>query len=129
VAAVAALPVVLMMLANAPNEAGPVVILAMLVGGSVLAYQIILYGVANHVYSSSARGVGLGAAVALGRAGAIVGPAFGAFLLGTGRSSQQVLVGVLPVVIVCGLCVIALGWWAFREKGRAAEVRALEEVS
>jgi MFS transporter, AAHS family, 3-hydroxyphenylpropionic acid transporter len=126
-AAVVALPIVLLLLANAPDQAGPVIALAMLVGGSGLAYQIILYGVANHVYPSSARGAGLGAAVAVGRAGAIVGPAFGALLLGAGRSSQQVLVGVLPVAIVCGLCVVALGWWAFREQGRAAEVSALEE--
>ena len=114
-ASVFALPIVLLLLATAPARSAPVIGLAMLLGASVLAFQIILYGVANHLYPSAVRGAGLGAAVAVGRAGAIAGPAFGAFLLGTGRSSQQVLVGVLPIAIVCGLCVAALGWQAFRE--------------
>lgn len=115
--AAAALPIVLLLLANAPAQAAPVIGLAALIGGSVLAYQIVLYGVANHLYPPAVRGAGLGAAVAVGRVGAIAGPAFGALLLGTGRSTQQVLVGVLPVAIVCGICVAALGWRAFREGG------------
>jgi MFS transporter, AAHS family, 3-hydroxyphenylpropionic acid transporter len=114
-ASVFALPIVLLLLAIAPARSAPVIGLAMLLGASVLAFQVILYGVANHVYPSAVRGAGLGAAVAVGRAGAIAGPAFGAFLLGTGRSSQEVLVGVLPIAVVCGLCVAALGWQAFRE--------------
>jgi MFS transporter, AAHS family, 3-hydroxyphenylpropionic acid transporter len=117
-ASVVALPIVLLLLAIAPALSAPVIGLAMLLGGSVLAFQVILYGVANHVYPSAVRGAGLGAAVAVGRAGAIAGPAFGAFLLGTGRSSQQVLVGVLPIAIVCGFCVAALGWQAFRESAK-----------
>ena len=117
---VCALPIVLLSLAHAPAEAGPVIALTLLVGASVLAYQIILYGVGNHLYSSAARGAGLGAAVAVGRAGAIAGPAFAAVLLGAGRSSDQVLVGVLPIAIACGLCVAALGWRAFRPASNAS---------
>lgn len=117
-ATVLALPVVLLLLANAPAVSAPVIGLAMLLGAGVLALQIILYGVANHLYPSSVRGAALGAAVAAGRAGAIAGPAFGAFLLSTGRSSQQVLIGVLPIAIICGLCVATLGWRAFRDADR-----------
>lgn len=111
---VLALPSVLLLLASAPAESAPVIGLAMLLGGGVLALQIILYGVANHLYPSNVRGTALGAAVAAGRAGAIAGPAFGAFLLSAGRSSQQVLMGVMPIAIVCDLCVVTLGWRAFR---------------
>jgi len=111
---VAALPIVLLLLANAPNGSAVLVALPLLVGAAILSFQVILYGVTSRVYPASVQGAGMGAAVGIGRLGAIVGPAFAALLLGSGRTAAQVVTAVLPLSIVCGLCVAALGWRAFR---------------
>lgn len=111
---VAALPVVLLLLANAPSGSALLVALPLLVGAAILSFQVILYGIASLSYPTPVRGVGMGAAVGIGRIGAIVGPAFAAVLLGSGRTPQQVLTAVLPLALLCGLCVAALGWRAFR---------------
>jgi AAHS family 3-hydroxyphenylpropionic acid transporter len=111
---VVALPAVLLLLANAPNGSATLVALPLLVGAAILSFQVILYGVANRAYPEAVQGAGMGAAVGIGRLGAIAGPAFAALLLGSGRSAQQVVTAVLPLSIVCGLCVAALGWRTYR---------------
>lgn len=111
---VVALPAVLLLLARAPNGSAALVTLPLLVGAAILSFQVILYGVANRAYPAAAQGAGMGAAVGIGRLGAIVGPALAGLLLGSGRTPQQVVTAVLPLSIVCGLCVAALGWRAFR---------------
>ncbi len=111
---VIALPAVLLLLASAPNGSVVLVALPLLVGAAILSFQVILYGVVNRAYPAPVQGAGMGAAVGIGRLGAIVGPAFAGLLLGSGRTPQQVVTAVLPLSIVCGLCVAALGWRAFR---------------
>lgn len=116
---VGALPAVLLLLANAPNGSLVLVALPLLAGAAILSFQVILYGVAHRAYPASVQGAGMGAAVGIGRLGAIVGPAFAALLLGSGRTPQQVVMAVLPLSVACGLCVAALGWRAFRARGAA----------
>ncbi|MGZ3376207.1 MAG: MFS transporter [Phenylobacterium sp.] len=103
-----ALPAILLALAaiHGPATAG----LAIALGGSVLALQVILFSVAGAIYAERIRGTGVGAAVGVGRVGSITGPAFAAVLLASGGSSAQVLMGLLPIVIVAGLCAAALTW-------------------
>ena len=113
---VVALPLVLLLLANAPTGSPLLVALPLLVGAAILSFQVILYGIATLSYPAPVRGAGMGAAVGIGRLGAIAGPAFAAVLLGAGRTPQQVLTAVLPLAVVCGLCVAALGWRAFRAR-------------
>jgi AAHS family 3-hydroxyphenylpropionic acid transporter len=88
--------------------------LASLLGSAILASQVIVYAVASAVYPVAARGTGVGAAVAAGRLGSLVGPLFAASLLASGRSSAQVLIGVLPIAVAGGLCVGFLGWRKLR---------------
>ena len=83
-------------------------------GAAILSFQVILYGVTQRAYPAPVQGAGTGAAVGIGRLGAIVGPALAAVLLGSGRTPQQVVTAVLPLSIVCGLCVAALAWRAYR---------------
>jgi AAHS family 3-hydroxyphenylpropionic acid transporter len=103
-----ALPVILLLLAriHGPAAAG----LAILLGGSVLALQVIFFSVAGGLYAERIRGTGLGTAVGVGRMGSITGPAFAAVLLASGGSSGQVLIGLLPIAVVSGLCAAALSW-------------------
>ena len=111
VATFVALPILLVLLANAP--AGFVMLLGIVVllGGATVASQAILYALAPACYPTSIRGVGVGSSVAVGRIGSIVGPLFGAFLVGAGRTSSQVLLGLMPIVVVGGICAVALTWW------------------
>ncbi|THD68681.1 MFS transporter [Phenylobacterium sp.] len=107
-AAVVALPVLLLGVAALH---GPAIMgLAIVLGGAVLAVQVILYAVAGALYPTAVRGTGLGIGVAFSRVGSIAGPAFAAVLLASGGSAAQVLTGLLPIAIVGGVCVLALAW-------------------
>jgi len=119
-ASVVALPAVLLLLANAPTGSALLVALPLLVGAAILSFQVILYGVANLSYPTAVRGAGMGAAVGIGRLGAIAGPYFTALLLGSGRTAPQVITAILPLALICGLCVATLGWRAFRREPAAA---------
>lgn len=112
---VLALPVVILLLAVSPSNAGVTMVLALLLGSSVLSFQVVLYGVAGLAYPPAARGSGMGAAVGWGRIGSVAGPSFAALLIGAGRAPAQVLLGVLPVAVVCGIVVAALGHRHHRE--------------
>jgi MFS transporter, AAHS family, 3-hydroxyphenylpropionic acid transporter len=108
VASVVALPALLVAVAALH---GPAIIgLAVLLGGAILAVQVILYAVAGVLYPQAVRGTGLGVGVAFSRVGSIAGPAFAAALLASGGSAAQVLTGLMPIAIVGGICVLALGW-------------------
>jgi MFS transporter, AAHS family, 3-hydroxyphenylpropionic acid transporter len=84
--------------------------LAFLLGGSIIAQQVILYAVASAYYGVASRGTAMGAAVAAGRFGSLVGPLVAATLLAAGRTSSQVLIDMLPFVVACGAAVGVLGW-------------------
>jgi AAHS family 3-hydroxyphenylpropionic acid transporter len=101
-------PVILLLLAAMHGPATAAV--AVVLGGSVLALQVILFSVAGGLYVERLRGTGLGAAVGVGRVGSITGPAFAAVLLASGGSSVQVLMGLLPIAAVAGICATALAW-------------------
>jgi len=105
-----ALPVVLVLMANTAPDVTVVFALAFFLGGSIIAQQLIVYAVASACYDPPARGTGLGAAVGAGRLGSLVGPLVAAALLASGRSSTEVLLGLLPIVVLCGLCIGSLGW-------------------
>ena len=125
-ACVTLLPIVVLLLAASPAEAAPLLILAALLGGGILAEQGIVYGVAGDFYSLATRGAGMGAAVAAGRVGTLVGPLLAAWLLSEGRSPAQVLMGVLPIVVVCGGVVAPLAWHRLQLRVANVPVTAAE---
>ncbi len=110
VATFLALPILLVWLANAPASFVVLLGVVILLGGATVASQAILYALAPACYPTSIRGVGVGSSVAIGRIGSIVGPLFGASLVGSGHDSSQVLMGLMPIVVVGGICAIALAW-------------------
>jgi AAHS family 3-hydroxyphenylpropionic acid transporter len=85
-----------------------------LLGSAILAAQVIVFAVASAVYPAACRGTGVGAAVAAGRLGSLVGPLFAASLLASGRNSAQVLIGVLPIAAAGCFCVGLLAWRELR---------------
>lgn len=104
--AFACLGILLLLLARA--DVSVIMPLAFLLGVGLLAAQAIVYALAPKCYPRAVRGTGVGAAVGIGRLGSIAGPLFAASLLGAGQSSAQVLTGMLPIVLVAGLCAAAL---------------------
>jgi MFS transporter, AAHS family, 3-hydroxyphenylpropionic acid transporter len=102
---VGTLPLVMVSAALLPPWPVALVLTALLLGGAILAQQMIIYAAGSIPYPPAVRGTGLGAAVAAGRMGSIAGPLFSAALLASGRSATDVLLALLPVVIACGACV------------------------
>jgi MFS transporter, AAHS family, 3-hydroxyphenylpropionic acid transporter len=99
------LPLVLTCAALVPAWPAPLIFTSLLLGGAILAQQVIVYAAGSALYADEARGTGLGAAVAMGRVGSLAGPLFSAALLASGRNAAQVLLDVLPIALASGACV------------------------
>lgn len=67
-----------------------------------------LYGLAAGYYGVVMRGAGVGAAVAAGRLGAVVGPLAAAALLGVGLGGAGLLLALLPLVALTAAATLAL---------------------
>jgi AAHS family 3-hydroxyphenylpropionic acid transporter len=89
----------------------PVAILASSIAGIfIIGAQLILFALAPLYYSTANRGTGVGASVAMGRLGSVVGPLFAATVLAAGSGSAMVLAGIVPFVVVAGAAALALTW-------------------
>jgi AAHS family 3-hydroxyphenylpropionic acid transporter len=73
------------------------------VGMGVTTAQAILYAFAPLCYDASIRNTGVGATVAAGRLGTIVGPLLAGILLGSGRSAADVLLVLIPITLFAGI--------------------------
>ena len=110
-----ALPALVVLLSRASSQLGVTVLLVFLLGCAVLAAQAFLYAIAPACYPTSIRGVGVGAAVAVGRIGSIVGPKIGGVIKAAGHSYSQLLIDLLPIVVVGSMTAIALAWYTRRD--------------
>ncbi|MEX3790495.1 3-(3-hydroxy-phenyl)propionate transporter MhpT [Paraburkholderia sp. BR14374] len=72
-------------------------------GMGVVGAQSMLYALSATSYPTSVRGTGVGAAVAVGRVGSIVGPAAAGQLLSMGKSSALVIGASVPVTIIAAI--------------------------
>jgi AAHS family 3-hydroxyphenylpropionic acid transporter len=81
-----------------------------LAGVFIIGAQLILFALAPLYYSRGIRGTGVGAAVATGRLGSVVGPLFASALLAGGATSALVLLDILPFVVIAGCASFALTW-------------------
>jgi len=84
----------------------PVLTAALAVGGlvgiTIAATQALLYAVAPDLYDTEIRGTGVGSAVAVGRFGSAAGPLLAGALLTAGRTPQEVLQMLAPVMLIAG---------------------------
>jgi AAHS family 3-hydroxyphenylpropionic acid transporter len=110
-----AMPVTLLMLSRAPHDLTVVVTIVFALGAAVVAAQGYLYTVVPGVYPHSIRGIGVGAMVAVGRAGSIVGPKLGGALKGAGHGSAQLLLDILPLVVLCSAVALVFAFRASRD--------------
>jgi AAHS family 3-hydroxyphenylpropionic acid transporter len=79
-----------------------------LAGVFIVGAQLILFALAPLYYRKAIRGTGVGAAVAVGRLGSVVGPLFAGVLLAGGGSSAAVLLAIIPFVLFGGSAAFAL---------------------
>jgi AAHS family 3-hydroxyphenylpropionic acid transporter len=79
-------------------------------GVFIIGAQLILFALAPLYYGRAVRGTGVGAAVAIGRLGTVVGPIFAGVLLAGGGSSAAVLLAIVPFVLFGGSAAFALTW-------------------
>jgi len=110
IAAFVAVPLLVLLLSQAPPALGIVTLIVFGLGCAVLATQGYLYCAAPRLYPTLIRGVGVGAVVAFGRIGAIVGPKLGGILKAAGHGSSRLLLDILPLVILGSLCALAFAW-------------------
>ena len=105
-----ALPLLLVALAETPSQFIVVAWAVFLLGCAVLAAQAFLYALAPIVYPIWIRGTGVGAAVAVGRIGSVLGPKLGGVLKAAGQGPSQLLIDLLPIVIAGSVCALWLAW-------------------
>jgi MFS transporter, AAHS family, 3-hydroxyphenylpropionic acid transporter len=109
-----ALPLLILLLSRAPALFSLTVLIVFALGCAVIAAQAFLYTVAPACYPTSIRGLGVGAAVAVGRIGSIAGPKLAGLLKAAGHSYSQLLTDLLPIVVLGSITAIALAWYTQR---------------
>ncbi|HEY7851967.1 MAG TPA: MFS transporter [Caulobacteraceae bacterium] len=77
-------------------------------GFFVASASVAFYGLASCYYPVTIRGAGVGAAVAVGRFGGIIGPLLAAALLSAGVGAAGVLIALLPLASVAGAATLVL---------------------
>ncbi|MDB5767158.1 MAG: transporter, family, 3-hydroxyphenylpropionic acid transporter, partial [Collimonas fungivorans] len=77
-------------------------------GMFVIGGQSVLYALSAAFYPAAMRGTGVGAAVAVGRIGSVVGPLAAGQLLAMGSSSAVVIGASIPVTLVAAAAALLL---------------------
>lgn len=94
-------------LASAPGF-GALASAAFFAGMFVIGGQSVLYALSAEFYPTAMRGTGVGAAVAVGRLGSVVGPLAAGQLLAMGRSSSTVIGASIPVTLIAAAAALLL---------------------
>ncbi|HUO23268.1 MAG TPA: MFS transporter [Caulobacteraceae bacterium] len=97
-------------LAGAPAQLSFAILAGGLVGATISGAQTVLYSLAPNCYPARIRGTGVGFAVAIGRLGSAAGPHLAGLLVGAGRSAEQVLMTLVPIIAVsaCGAILVSI---------------------
>ena len=86
----------------------PMYFVAALVGCFTIGAQMVLYAIGSQVYPTHIRGTGLGSAMAIGRTGAIIGPALvGQFML-MGNGIYSVILTSIPSILIAAILILLL---------------------
>jgi AAHS family 3-hydroxyphenylpropionic acid transporter len=104
----AALVAVLLVLAAPSSSLVTLSLLAFAAGLLIMAGQFGLYAIGPWYYADAARGAGVGAAVAAGRVGSVIGPVAAGQMLGAGASGGSVVLFTAPIVVAAALAALIL---------------------
>ncbi|MDF3835152.1 3-(3-hydroxy-phenyl)propionate transporter MhpT [Cupriavidus basilensis] len=81
---------------------------AFLAGLFVTGAQSVLYALGAAYYPMAVRGTGVGAAVAVGRLGAIAGPMLAGQLLAMGKNASTIIGASIPITIISAIAALLL---------------------
>lgn len=104
------------------SESLPLVLMGFVfaAGFAVIGGQTAMNAVAADIYPSRIRASGLGAALAIGRIGSIVGPVAGGLLIGMSISTKSLFaIGALPTIVAC-LAILSLKWMASDDNAQSS---------
>jgi AAHS family 3-hydroxyphenylpropionic acid transporter len=101
----------LLLASMAASGAGALAIGAGL-GFAIMSNQALLYAMAPWCYPTEIRGAGVGAAVAVGRVGSLIGPLLAGQWVGAGASVSNVLFHLLPILSAGAGAAVALAFRA-----------------
>ena len=93
---------------NAASSLNQMYLAAALVGAFVIGCQGVLYAFGGIVYPTEVRGTGIGVASAVGRIGAMLGPAIAGALLSTGFGAAGVISAAIPCIVISAVMMLLL---------------------
>ncbi len=93
---------------NAASSLNQMYLAAALVGAFVIGCQGVLYAFGGIVYPTEVRGTGIGVASAVGRIGAMLGPAIAGALLSAGFGAAGVISTAIPCIVISAVMMLLL---------------------
>lgn len=99
---------VLFVLFAKSSTADTFMLFAVVVNFFVAGSHYTVYGLSPRLYPPDGAGTGVGANMAIGRVGSITGPSVAGIFLGAGGTGGQVILGLMPIAVLCAVIVIAL---------------------
>lgn len=93
---------------NAASSLNQMYLAAALVGAFVIGCQGVLYAFGGIVYPTEVRGTGIGVASAVGRIGAMLGPAIAGALLSAGFGAAGVISAAIPCIVISAVMMLLL---------------------
>jgi AAHS family 4-hydroxybenzoate transporter-like MFS transporter len=91
-----------------PSDSGSWWLLLLTIGAGTSGTQFAFNALSAAFYPSLIRSTGVGWAVGVGRIGAILGPAFGGFIVRAQLQTSQVLGLLVIPVVLCAVCIMFL---------------------
>jgi MFS transporter, AAHS family, 3-hydroxyphenylpropionic acid transporter len=105
-----ALPLLLFALASTSGGFALTVCIVFFLGGATIAQQAYLYAMAPIAYPTAIRGIGVGAAVAIGRVGSVIGPKLAGALKTAGNGPSRLLMDLIPIAVLTAICALTFAW-------------------
>ncbi|QSG84503.1 3-(3-hydroxy-phenyl)propionate transporter MhpT [Acinetobacter indicus] len=93
---------------NAAGSLTQMYLASALVGAFVIGCQGVLYAFGGIVYPTEVRGTGIGVASAVGRVGAMLGPAIAGSLLTAGFGAAGVISAAIPCIVISAIFMLLL---------------------
>jgi AAHS family 3-hydroxyphenylpropionic acid transporter len=98
----------IVLLASAGRDLASAGAAGFIAGVFIASAALPFYGLAPAYYEVEVRGAGVGAALGVGRSGAIVGPLIAGVLLTAGAGAGVVIMALLPLAAAIGVAAMAL---------------------
>ncbi|MCA8022914.1 3-(3-hydroxy-phenyl)propionate transporter MhpT [Burkholderia metallica] len=100
----------------------------LLAGLFLVGTQSVLYALAGATYPTRVRGTGVGAAVAVGRVGSMVGPLIAGQLLALGQSASMLVIASIPLIVIAALGALAVVAKSPRESTNGSRTLGTESI-